>query len=553
MKRPAFDESDATLEQQLVDALEQQRATAEILRVISQSPTDVRPVLRAVVDAAAGLCRAEEAAVFVFRDGAYRWAASAHIASAYVDVVRGEAFTPGNDSLVGRTALQGTVVQIEDAQNDPEYGRRDLARLGGARTLVGIPLRRRQDTIGVMVLTRRHVERFTDKHIEILTVFADQAVIAIENVRLFTELRESLEQQTASSEILQVISQSLTNVQPVLDIVASAARRFCGATDALITLRDGNHSVVVAHDGVLNASPGRRHEITPHNVTSRAMLDGRTWHIADATSTDAAEFPGLADRARKNKWRAAVVAPMPREGGAVGTIMLRKPEPGPFSARQIALLETFAAQAVIAIANVRLFTEIQEKSRQLESARDEVQLLNKGLEVKVAAQVDELERVGRLRRFLAPQLAQAIVSAGDEGILSNHRREIVALFCDLRGFTAFSETSEPEDIMQLLAEYHGALGPLIRTYEGTLDRFTGDGMMVFFNDPLPCPDAPERAARLAIEMRDAVAKLGETWRKRGHRLWAASASRTDSTTRRSARSSTWRPGSAPRRRMARCW
>jgi adenylate cyclase len=248
------------------------------------------------------------------------------------------------------------------------------------------------------------------------------------------------------------------------------------------------------------------------------MLDGRTWHLADATSTDAAEFPGLADRARKNKWRAAVVAPMLREGGAVGTIMLRKPEPGPFSARQIALLETFAAQAVIAIANVRLFTEIQEKSRQLESARDEVQLLNKGLEAKVAAQVDELERVGRLRRFLAPQLAQAIVSAGDESILSNHRREIVALFCDLRGFTAFSETSEPEDIMQLLAEYHGALGPLIRTYEGTLDRFTGDGMMVFFNDPLPCPDAPERAARLAIEMRDAVAKLGETWRKRGHRL-----------------------------------
>ena len=154
----------------------------------------------------------------------------------------------------------------------------------------------------------------------------------------------------------------------------------------------------------------------------------------------------------------------------------------------------------------------------IKALHDEVQALNKGLEAKVAAQVGELERVGRLRRFLAPQLAQAIVSAGDENILGNHRREIVALFCDLRGFTAFSETSEPEDIMQLLAEYHGALGPLIRTYEGTLDRFTGDGMMVFFNDPLPCPDAPERAAKLAIEMRDAVARLGETWRKRGHRL-----------------------------------
>jgi adenylate cyclase len=154
----------------------------------------------------------------------------------------------------------------------------------------------------------------------------------------------------------------------------------------------------------------------------------------------------------------------------------------------------------------------------IKALHDEVQALNRGLETKVRAQVEELERVGRLRRFLAPQLAQAIVSAGDEKVLENHRREIVALFCDLRGFTSFSETAEPEDIMALLGEYHGAVGPLIRKYEGTLDRFTGDGMMVFFNDPLPCPDAPERAARLALEMRDAVAALGEGWNKRGHRL-----------------------------------
>lgn len=154
----------------------------------------------------------------------------------------------------------------------------------------------------------------------------------------------------------------------------------------------------------------------------------------------------------------------------------------------------------------------------IKALHDEVQALNQGLEAKVRAQVDELERVGRLRRFLAPQLAQAIVSAGDEKILDNHRRDIVAMFCDLRGFTSFAETAEPEDIMALLSEYHGAVGPLIRKYEGTLDRFTGDGMMVFFNDPLPCPDAPERAARLAIEMRDAVAALAPVWSKRGHRL-----------------------------------
>ncbi len=154
----------------------------------------------------------------------------------------------------------------------------------------------------------------------------------------------------------------------------------------------------------------------------------------------------------------------------------------------------------------------------IKALHDELAALNAGLEAKVAEQVGELERVNRLRRFLAPQLAQAIVSAGDEKILENHRRDIVAMFCDLRGFTSFAETAEPEDIMALLAEYHGAIGPLIRKHEGTLDRFTGDGMLVFFNDPLPCPDAPERAARLAIEMRDAVAALSQTWARRGHRL-----------------------------------
>jgi len=154
----------------------------------------------------------------------------------------------------------------------------------------------------------------------------------------------------------------------------------------------------------------------------------------------------------------------------------------------------------------------------IKALHDEVQELNHGLEAKVQAQVEELERVGRLRRFLAPQLAQAIVSTGDDTVLDNHRREIVALFCDLRGFTSFAETAEPEDIMTLLGEYHRALGPLIRKYEGTLDRFTGDGMLVFFNDPLPCADAPERAAQLALEMRAAMAALVPSWAKRGHKL-----------------------------------
>jgi class 3 adenylate cyclase len=154
----------------------------------------------------------------------------------------------------------------------------------------------------------------------------------------------------------------------------------------------------------------------------------------------------------------------------------------------------------------------------IKALHDEVQTLNEGLAAKVRDQVEELERVGRLRRFLAPQLAQAIVSAGNEAVVGNHRSEVVALFCDLRGFTAFSETAEPEDVMSVLGEYHAAAVPLIYKYEGTLERFLGDGMMVLFNDPLPCPDAPQRAARMAIEMRDSVAALAPAWRRRGHVL-----------------------------------
>jgi signal transduction histidine kinase len=182
------------------------------------------------------------------------------------------------------------------------------------------------------------------------------------------ELRESLDQQTATAEVLRVVSQSPTDVQPVLKAVTAAARRFCGATDAQIVLRDKADSVIAAHEGSLTASVGRRRPISRDNLNGRAMLDGLTIHISDSAVLDPKEYADAVAMARKHNWRAAVAAPMLREGVAVGAIMLRKTQSGAFTPRQIDLLETFAAQAVIAIENVRLFTEIQEKSRQLEVA-----------------------------------------------------------------------------------------------------------------------------------------------------------------------------------------
>ena len=144
--------------------------------------------------------------------------------------------------------------------------------------------------------------------------------------------------------------------------------------------------------------------------------------------------------------------------------------------------------------------------------------LNRGLEARVAEQVDELGRVGRLKRFLAPQLAELIVSQGDEKILESHRREIVVVFCDLRGYTAFTETAEPEEVLEFLRQYHGALGPLVAQFEGTLDQFSGDGIMVFFNDPVPCPNPAERAVKMAMAMREEAGKLIVTWHRDGCEL-----------------------------------
>src|SRR5205823_803641 len=161
---------------------------------------------------------------------------------------------------------------------------------------------------------------------------------------------------------------------------------------------------------------------------------------------------------------------------------------------------------------------LEEANAALQAAQAELERWNSTLEERVAAQLGEIERISRLKRFLAPSLAELIVSSGDESILQSHRRDIAVLFCDMRGFTAFAETAEPEEVLELLHNYHATLVPLVQSFEGTLDRFAGDGLMVFFNDPLPCPNPAERAVRLAVGMREAMARLAREWQRRGHTI-----------------------------------
>ena len=170
------------------------------------------------------------------------------------------------------------------------------------------------------------------------------------------------------------------------------------------------------------------------------------------------------------------------------------------------------------LARVHSLLRIKRYHDTIEAQSAELATWNRELEQRVQAQVDALERLGRLRRFLPPQLAELVVSSGDDAFLRSHRREITVVFCDLRGFTSFSETVEPEDVMAVLSEYHAALGDLVHRFDGTLERFTGDGLMVIFNDPLDCPDAPERAVRMALAMRGRVAELAEGWARRDYDL-----------------------------------
>jgi signal transduction histidine kinase len=351
---------------ELRESLEQQTATADILRVISRSPTDVQPVLDAVVKAALRFCGARDALIGL-REDADNVVTRAH-AGALGSTTLGLRRDLARHTALGRSIRDAATVHLSDiAQLDSDEARA-LWTSHNVQAAVAAPMLREGVPIGAILLRKPEPGPFTPRQVALLESFAAQAVIAIENVRLFTELRDSLEQQTATAEILEVISQSPTDVQPVLDAVVSAARRFCGADDATIVLRDGDGLVLANHEGTIEQLLGNRLPLDRSSSAGRAVLDLCTVQLADVEALDPDEYATTVGLSRQTNVRAVLAAPMILEGEAIGCVLLRKPEAGAFMPRQIDLLETFAAQAVIAIGNVRLFTEIQEKSRQLEIA-----------------------------------------------------------------------------------------------------------------------------------------------------------------------------------------
>ena len=521
----------------LTEALEQQTATSEILQVISGSLGDLEPVFASMLENAVRICEAKFGNVYRAEGDGLRSVATHNTPTVFAEALRSSPyFSPGPKNPVRRMIKTKTVVHVVDVAATEAYAEREpitvaSVELGNTRTLMIVPMLKDNELIGAFTLARKEVRPFTDKQIELVRHFAAQAVIAIENARLLAELRqrttdltertadltEALEQQTATSEVLQVISSSPSDLEPVFASMLEKAVRICDAAFGNIYRWDGDALHLVATRNTPPAfAEARRYSLSkrpgPKTVTGRMLASKTVVHVADA----AAE-PGYGDKSDPDavaavelgNVRTILAVPMWKEDELIGSFTVYRQEVRPFTDKQIALVTNFAAQAVIAIENARLLTELRERT-------EEVETLNEQLEQRVADQVGEIERMGRLRRFLPPQVADLIVASGTEKQLESHRREITALFCDLRGFTGFTESADAEDVMALLRDYHAAIGEIIIKYSGTLERYAGDGVMVVFNDPVPVDNPALQAVLTALEMRDAIGALTEKWRRLGH-------------------------------------
>ena len=386
---------------ELRESLQQQTATADVLKVISRSTFDLRVVVRTLVESAAQLCEAQQAIVTQRGDdGLYRLTASFGFPDEFDEYMRQNPLAPGRATTTGRVALEGKMVHIPDVLADPEYAFPKGQQLGGYRSNLGVPLLRDGVPIGAFVLMRPVVKPFSDKQIELVETFADQAVIAIENVRLLSELRESLQQQTATADVLKVISRSTFDLQAVLDTLTESACRLCDA-DASILWRPKDDVYMVASNFGQSASHQQamlQLSIRPGRETcvGRVLVEQRTVHIPDCEADPEYKVP---DVLRVAGNRAILGVPLVREGLPIGVLAVTRSTARPFTEKQIELVKTFADQAVIAIENVRLFDEVQTRTRDLAKSLEELRTTQDRL-----VQTQKLALLGQLTAGIAHEI-----------------------------------------------------------------------------------------------------------------------------------------------------
>lgn len=513
------DDRDSLLEE-LAQARAREHATRNILDVISRSRDDEKPVFDAILENACTLCNAPLAGLILGSpdDSVQRLAAHRGMFSSAVDLFESGQMRMDRDlSYAARSIIDGKLVAFEDMGTSELYNAgspivRSMVDASNIRSVLFVPLILHGRAIGNLTLFRREINPFNGDEISLAETFASQAVIAIENVRQFREVRARLDREAATREILQVISQSPNDDRPVFDAILKRAAKLCHATAVgLVLLNKEDNALDFTHSigrPILSFKPGEtRWPADGTQAVAQAVQTGRTIHEEDFANSPLYREGDPTRRRLVDEAgiRSVVAVPLMQGTSAIGAIAAHRHDNAPpFETSAIELIETFASQAVIAIENVRQFRELEK--------------LNAELGDRVQAQVGELERMGRLKRFLPEQVADAVVSSGDDSMLSSHRALIAALFCDIRGFTAFCETAEPEETIEVLQTYHEQMGELISVFGAGVDHRAGDGIMVLFNDPLPCDNPAGQAVRLAFAMRDRMADLCARWRKMGHRL-----------------------------------
>jgi signal transduction histidine kinase len=454
----------------LSESLQQQTATADVLKVISRSTFDLQGVLDALIESAVRLCDADMGSINREQGGMYRQVANFGQPPEVQRFMQDHPLEVSRGTIVGRTVLEGRTTQIADVQADPEYTFLEGARLGGLHTMLGVPLMRQGTPIGVFNLQRRSVQPFTDKQIELVETFADQAVIAIENVRLFDEvqartreLSESLEQQTATSEILASISGSMTDTKPVFDAIVRNLLRLFGTSYAVVQLlQDG-----MIHMAALDGEPGFERlaaryplPLDDSTITGRAMLSKQIVQFAPLLGNPAT--PAASARfARDFTYDSMLSAPMVRGDKVIGAIATARREPRAFDDKQVALIKAFADQAVIAIENVRLFDELQARTNELTHSVEELQALGEVMQA-VNSTLD-------LQTVLSTIVAKAVqLSRTDAGAIYVFE-EAQQLF-RLRATFGFSE-----DLIAAVEDQHlGASDAIRQATRGKQPQETSD-------------------------------------------------------------------------------
>ncbi|MEM7744620.1 MAG: GAF domain-containing protein [Pseudomonadota bacterium] len=498
---------------QLQARLDREAANREILQAIKTSRDDEGPVFGAIARSAVELCNAQFCMLWRYDGTQVHYCASHGFTEAFMDEYLLDYPTaPEPNGIVFQVIQTSQTFHLPNAQTET-YSDCEVARQHGYEYMLGVPIDTDDGMWGVMVLAWPVGQPPQDEQVELLETFAAQAVIAIENVRQFRALEARLDRERGTSEVLRLLSQSREDSTPVFDLILSKAAELCSADAAALTLgREGEpHQRLAA---ALDMHPetralyerGRVGMNPDTSLVARAIVFGSPMKVADYADTDGYRqkdevFRSLVD---DTGMRTSLIVPLMSDGAGFGALILYRKTVAPYSADEISLVETFATQAVIAVENVEQF-------RALET-------LNARLGEQVEHQVAEIDRMQRLKRFMSPAVAEALVRSRDEDKLSSHRSLIATLFCDIRGFTAFCETAEPEETIEVLQTYHEEMSKLIAAHDAGVDKRMGDGIMVIFNDPFPCEDPAGNAVRLAIAMRDRMAELCKRWRRLGHRL-----------------------------------